>query len=414
MSMLFRKIARYIPKGLLYPYMREQLRISPHLPEELSFCVAQTKNDLKKAYKILHDAYVENGYMVPESSGMRITKYFALPSTTTLVAKWKGEVVGTISIIRKTGMGLPIQKVFDISSVEAGGYTVAEVSSLAIDKKFRQARGALFLPLCKYFYEFAVYYMGIERAVIAVNPNMVDFYRGFLFFKVLDTKVIDKYDFANGAPAVGLWADFSELKAKYEEVYNTKIEAKNLFRYFTKINFSQFQFPDRQYFKSADPVMSPELFTYFFKQVSKVYDELDHQEKLIISKYYPYQQYKHVMLFNDYNYNRDYRFMVNTDGKNQETGESIKVVDISKHGLKVVGPAPTSDKIKLSIHVSEEKFISVDAIVKWINGEQNSFGLQLETSNLDWQKYISYLQSDFHNLTESGIYRIKKQLRDVA
>ena len=102
-----------MPKSILYPLMRSKRVVHTEVPAALTFCVALTKEDLEGAFRILHDSYVESGFMQPVESGMRINKYFALPSTTTLVAKWQGKVVGTVSIVRKTGLGLPMEKNFD-------------------------------------------------------------------------------------------------------------------------------------------------------------------------------------------------------------------------------------------------------------------------------------------------------------
>lgn len=67
---------------------------------------------------MLHDAYVDSGFMKPDPSGMRVTIYHALsPTTTTLCAKYDGEVVGTISLIRESALGFPLQQIFDLTSV---------------------------------------------------------------------------------------------------------------------------------------------------------------------------------------------------------------------------------------------------------------------------------------------------------
>ena len=55
---------------------------------------------MEDCFCLLHDAYVRAGFMKPDPSGMRATIYHALPTTTTLLAKYDGKIVGTISLIR--------------------------------------------------------------------------------------------------------------------------------------------------------------------------------------------------------------------------------------------------------------------------------------------------------------------------
>ena len=50
--------------------------------------IAETQEELEACFKLLHDAYVSSGFMTPDPSGMRVTIYHALPSTTTLCAKF--------------------------------------------------------------------------------------------------------------------------------------------------------------------------------------------------------------------------------------------------------------------------------------------------------------------------------------
>ena len=53
--------------------------------------------------------------MTPDPSGLRVTIYHALPTTTTLCAKYDGQVVGTITLIRESVLGVPAQAIFDLS-----------------------------------------------------------------------------------------------------------------------------------------------------------------------------------------------------------------------------------------------------------------------------------------------------------
>jgi hypothetical protein len=55
-----------------------------------------------------------SGYMKPAPGSAR-TIYHALPTTTTLCAKYDGKVVGTLSLIRESLFGFPLQAIFDLT-----------------------------------------------------------------------------------------------------------------------------------------------------------------------------------------------------------------------------------------------------------------------------------------------------------
>lgn len=394
---LKRQIAALLPRSIRYSLMRDQLKVCYSPTPGLEFKVAEQKHELERAYQILHDSYVDQGYMSPESSGLRVNKYFAMPSTTTLIALIDGEVVGTMSIIRKNGLGLPIEKIFDISSVEANGKIVAEVSALAIDKRFRNKRGSLFLPLCKFFYEYITNYMKVDRAVIAVNPTWRDFYEGFLCFKVLENKKIDNYDFANGAPAIGLWGDFSELKTKFNKIYNNKPDAQNLYKYFVETPFDFFKFPDRVLNQTADPVMTPELLDYFFRHRTQTFQNMSTNELLQVASAYPQAEYLKLFPKIKGKSVRPVRHVVNFDIKS--TGlSSIKVIDVSSNGMLLHGLPHDLQSVHLQIPIANGYEAKVLGVVRWRNTKTGVVGVQLVEVDKKWQAFLKHLESSFERL----------------
>src|SRR5262249_30832116 len=145
------------------------LNLAP--PSNLTFKVAETRQELESAFRILHDAYVSMGFMRPSPSKMRITIFNALPGTCTLVALWDGEVIGTVSIIQDSPMGFPIERIYRLARVRAKDVQLAEVSALAIKKRYRGDWNMILFPLFKFMYEYCSRHLGIERILIATHPN---------------------------------------------------------------------------------------------------------------------------------------------------------------------------------------------------------------------------------------------------
>ncbi len=391
-----------LPVRLRFSFMRSQLKVSETLDSRFQFQIARTQSELSEAYRILHDSYVELGYSQPQISGMRIVKYFALPSTTTLIALFDGKVVGTISIVRRGSFGLPMDSLYDLSEFIERNEVIAEVSSLAIDEKFRQKRGALFLPLLKYFWQYTEQFMILDSIVITVNPAMSDFYEAFLGFKRLKAGLVPKYDFANGAPAVGLYLNLKTARTVFAKLYGHKKNEKNLYRYFVDLKLQHFNLPNREFFKSSDPVMSPDMLNYFFNQRSKVFSELNLTEKLGLAAVYPEDHYKHVLPNVILTKNRDnFRHLINLKCViNLNTSFEATALDISKNGLCIISKIPIDGIIRIQIQVAHDRLAEVRGIVKWQNIAHHTYGIQLFNVDSHWKDFVNYLINDFKTLTQ--------------
>jgi len=290
-----RRLFAGLPVGVRFGIYRRMVDCDPAPDQQLQLSVAQTREDLEGCFRLLHDAYVASGFMKPHPSGMRITKYHALPTTTTLCAKYGDRVVGTISMIREGVFGFPLQSIFDLDNVRAAGGKIAEISALAVHPDFRKTGGAILFPLMKLMYEYSTKYFDTRHLVIAVNPDKIELYESLLFFKRLNEKVVDNYDFANGAPAVGATLDLSSAADLFERVYGRRAPRKNLHYYFVKLVLANIRLPQRRYFTTNDPVLTPEILDYFFNQRSDVFAELDDRPKALLWSIYDQPEYRRVL-----------------------------------------------------------------------------------------------------------------------
>jgi len=284
-----------LPTSVKFSLYRRMAQCDPEPDSRLVLKIAETKEELEDCFRILHDAYVGSGFMKPHPSGMRITRYHALPTTTTLCAKYDDRVVGTISMIREGVFGFPLQAVFDLENVRAKGGLVAEISALAVHPDFRKTGGAILFPLMKFMHEYCTEYFDTRHLVIAVNPEKIELYEALLFFERLQEKVVDKYDFANGAPAVGATLDLKTANEVFKRGYRGRPAHKNLHKYFFALRMENIQKPHRRYFTTNDPVMTPALLDHFFNKCSNVLDELDDRSKSLLWSIYNLVDYRPVL-----------------------------------------------------------------------------------------------------------------------
>lgn len=290
-----RSIFARFPKKLRFALYRRMADCDPNPDQRLELKIAETREELEACFSILHDAYVGSGFMKPDPSGMRITIYHALPTTTTLCAKFDGRVVGTISMIRDGVFGFPLQSIFDLEAVRAKGGQIAEISALAVHPDFRKTGGAILFPLMKFMRQYCSEYFDTRHLVIAVNPDRIELYESLLFFERLQETIAEHYDFANGAPAVGAALDLKLAPLIFKAHYNGRPIRKDLHRYFFVDRLPNIKFPVRRYFTTNDPVMTPELLDHFFNQKSKVFDGLDDRKKALLWAIYDQAEYRRVL-----------------------------------------------------------------------------------------------------------------------
>lgn len=284
-----------LPRDWRFALFRRFVDCDPAPGPELELKIADTAEELEACFRLLHDAYVASGFMKPDPSGLRVTMYHALPTTTTLCAKVNGRVVGTMSLIREGVFGFPLQQVFDLGAVRAKEGRIAEISALAVHPDFRKTGGRILFPLMKFMYEYCTEYFDTRHLVIAVNPNKIEMYESLLFFQRLQAKVVDSYDFANGAPAVGATLDLVQARVQFEQVYGARSERKNLFRYFCETRLPNIQAPARRYHTTNDPVMTGEMIDLFFNRKTQVFNSLDERKKLLLRSIYDLDAYAPVL-----------------------------------------------------------------------------------------------------------------------
>lgn len=291
----------------------------PAPSKRLVLKVAESKEELEACFSVLHDAYVESGFMKPDPSGMRVTLYHALPSTTTLCAKYDGKVVGTVSLIRQNALGFPMQQIFDLSAIHEKGGQIAEVSALAIHAKFRRTSGSILFPLLKFICEYCTTVVDVRHLVIAVNPRHIELYESMLFFRRLTMNVVENYDFANGAAAVGATLDIRQAKEDFREHYSSKPASSNLYAYFTQLKLPNIELPDRSAGTDDDPLLPPELLDYFFNVRTRTFDNLCAHKKAILHAIYHRPEYREVLPPLS-------RRLARGHGKSRNTGDRARVL----------------------------------------------------------------------------------------
>ena len=396
-----------LPRDTRFALHRALIDCDPHPDPRLTLCIASTRDDLEACFSLLHDAYVASGFMKPDPSGLRVTPYHALPTTTTLCAKFDGLVVGTLSLVREGVFGFPLQSAFDLTPLRAQAGRIAEISALAVHPHFRKSGGRILFPLMKFMYEYCTAFFDTRHLVIAVNPNRIEMYESLLFFKRLQAQVVANYDFANGAPAVAATLDLDDAPEIFAHAYAHRSTRRNLHRYFTQTLLPHIHFPDRTYFTTNDPVMSPDLLDYFFNQRTQGFAQLDERKRRLLHSIYPQQAYQAALP--PLAKSTDGSVRVRRHGRHSlkcparlETIQNglkslpIEVLEISLHGFLARADAPLAERTRGVVCVqlgAHRNSIAEAVVIRRVGpADGHYYGFRIDTPDVAWQTCINELE----------------------
>ncbi len=401
-----RKLFSMLPQKSRHNVYRAFVDCDPAPTDRLVLKIADTQDELEACFRLLHDAYVSSGFMSPDPSGMRVTIYHALPTTTTLCAKLDGKVVGTLSLIRESAIGFPLQRIFDLTAVrEKEGY-IAEVSALAVHPRYRRTGGTILFPLMKFMYEYCTTFFDTRHLVIAVNPRHIEMYESLLFFKRLTANVVENYDFVNGAPAVGATLDLKHAPETLRRAYAGKPLHRNLYHYFCESKLANIHIPHRRFFTTNDPVLTPELIDYFFNRQTQVFAELSDRKKALLHLIYDLPEYRKVLpALPDQGVTRQMRqhrrFSVKCPARLNDATTSgddnlaIEVNEVSRYGFRarVAQAIPSGIWLKATVQLGlhEVSRLTVQVAREAEIEDQHYCGFRIGEPDLVWRKFVTAL-----------------------
>jgi GNAT superfamily N-acetyltransferase len=405
-----RRALALLPRDLRFAFYRRLVDCDPSPDPRLKLKIAETREELEACFAILHDAYVASGFMKPDPSGLRVTIYHALPTTTTLCATYDGAVVGTLSIVREGVFGFPLQSVFDLTRVRAREGHIAEISSLAVHPDFRRTGGAVMFPLMKFMYAYCTRYFDTRHLIIAVNPNRIEMYESLLMFERLQQHVVDNYDFANGAPAVGATLDLQVAPTLFKHVYGSRPPRRNLHHYFVELELPNIIYPPRRYFTTNDPVMTPALLDYFFNQRTRVFDTLDERKRALLHSIYDLPDYRAVLPPVDtragrgLQMRRHQRYSLRcpahidiTLPDDGEDGVDLQVIEVSLTGFQAESKKRLPLNVLATAHVrlgvAEEATVRAQAVRFTESDFSVFYGFQITDADPAWKNCVSALES---------------------
>ena len=235
---LLRKICvNHMPASVRRAFIRSTLP-EFHLDlQGIVFRPAVSFDDYIKAFRLLHDVYVDAGYIDPSPSALRIVPHHSHPDSrvflgSRLTANGRRIPVYTISLFPDSDQGLPMDVAFEkgLDGLRSQGRTIAEVGCMAANPAYR--KGDMNIPMLgnRIIYQYATQYLDIDDLVITVHPRFQWVYEDVLLFERIGA--VKSYPYVRGNPAVALRMDLKTARQRFKESYNRMPCKKNLYRYF--------------------------------------------------------------------------------------------------------------------------------------------------------------------------------------
>jgi len=153
--------------------------------ERFSIRLARTVEEYEQAFRLVHVAYVYQGYELLKAIDMRTTEQHVLPEASVLVAYEDGRCVGTISATLDSPAGLPLDKDYpeELGALRSQGARIVEIGSFAVVSRARRTGASQLLALSTFRLGERAH--GATHYVIGVNPKAAPFYRAVWGFKPL-------------------------------------------------------------------------------------------------------------------------------------------------------------------------------------------------------------------------------------
>ncbi|MEW6582326.1 MAG: hypothetical protein AB1416_06160 [Actinomycetota bacterium] len=181
-------------------------RPAPSAPR-LTVTVSDRWEDVEEGLSVVHDGFVEAGYMSPQPSGRRMIAQYLNPGTTFIVARMDDAPVGVMAVLPDGPFGLPSDRTFreEIDALRIDSAPLFEAGSFVVRAAWRRhTRGItanLFAAAIRVMRESRGF-----RVVLSVEPRQEGFYAGAInALRVADDRPLF------GAPAALLVSDYARM-----------------------------------------------------------------------------------------------------------------------------------------------------------------------------------------------------------
>ncbi len=254
------KYLNYLPLIISGPLSRSRITLQSNALRNCTFKVAETKEELEAAYRLLYEVYLGGGHILPNKRKMRVHHAIFLPNTTTFICKKEERVVSTLSIVKDSTHGVPLDVMFKdkTDQIRLKNESFAEIGGLATDPTFRNYNHNIFYHVVKLMFLYSAFHIGLDNLVMVTNPRRYWLYKNIFLFQEIGEERENPHVVNERSIAMRL--DLKNFKENYLKVYKNKPAHKNMHHFLFHQKDHNIHFPENN--KPLE-VWTPELIEYF-------------------------------------------------------------------------------------------------------------------------------------------------------
>ena len=212
-------------------------------------------------------------------------------------------------------------------------------------------------------------------------------------------------------PACGdrLTRRIAQAATVFKRVYGHKRERKNLWRYFKQHRLPNIQTPQRRFFTTNDPVLTPAMMDHFFNQRSDVFATLDDRKRLLLRSIYDHQAYDAVLPLPapgariGLALRRHQRFSIRCPARLVVSSYGsvlrypLQVIEMSLHGFQaecaMLLPEGTWGRVEIDLGVNESACVQARAVRRQEVSGAVCYGFEVPDPDPAWRRCVQALQN---------------------
>ncbi|NDY72380.1 N-acyl-L-homoserine lactone synthetase [Desulfobacter hydrogenophilus] len=236
-SILLNSFVPYLPMNFRKRIIRGALPDFRTNLENVSFCEASSVEDYMSCFKLLHDVYVDAGFIQPSSIPLRIIPHHSDPESRVFMAcltdnQAENTPIYTASIFPDNEQGLPMDTGFkqQVDVLRNQDRRLVEVGCLASDPLYRKGNKNIPMLGNRMLVSYAINTIRADDLLITTHPKYLKIYEDILLFEKIGQ--IPSFSYVNNNPAVALRLNLKTARRRFKKVYAKKPKEKNLYHFF--------------------------------------------------------------------------------------------------------------------------------------------------------------------------------------
>jgi hypothetical protein len=392
-----RKLLSLAPGLIKDQLFRYSLHIEPEVPNGLTVRIAQTRSDLEEVFNLVNSPNLQT----PNQPQMNAT--LLMPNSTIVMVHWYGRIVGTLTHVLDTQIGLPIELNDNIQQLRAQGRYLGEITGLAIDRSIASKDFVLFL-MYRFLHQFTMQHFKVDTWVMHTSIIKKSFYHSVLGFQeVRDTST---YNNSNNKDEVVLYLDLNTFEDNLKKIYSKRRHSKNLYNLFFYSDFNAiFSMPAAKYYKAWTHLHHPGVVREFLIHRADALQKMSPQAMTSFLNFYnaiaDHQDFEEIHRYSFYQRSVERRYQVNCPAflvsVTNATIDQAHIMNVSKNGFMLThyNDVLNDHTYSFFVDVGPGKRVAITAKACWVNSDRSHCGFQILTSaGEEWANFIDWLAWD--------------------